>query len=359
MLILGIESSCDDTALALLKADEFGPRLLAEHVSSQVNLHIPYGGVVPELAAREHLRALPYLFSKVLQDGGVSQEEIDLIAVTRGPGLKGCLLMGIGFAKGLAVVLGKPVIGVHHIEGHILAPMLESGEGRHGASKPLDFPYLGVCVSGGHTEIHLVEGVGKYSLLSRTIDDAAGEAFDKSAYLLGYAYPGGAALAKVADDARVKFRDRKVQFQLPKVMTESDDFSFSGLKTAISLLVRRQSKGKNSVGVPVIDETLRQELAQVIQESIVGAIAEKVRKAVTRTGVTSVALTGGVSANSRLREVIAGLDRIQLSVVSKVHCTDNAAMIAYVGWKRYNMDGGTSLAFEPLPYWLLEDVGRR
>lgn len=228
MLVLGIETSCDETSLAILDFKSLKEHsLLAEEILSQTKVHLEYGGVVPELAAREHLSNLPLLYDKVIKDSGIQETDLDLIAVTSGPGLKGCLLMGLSFAQGLAKGLEKDLYAIHHIEGHILAPFLNN--------KQLNFPYLALVVSGGHTQIVQVEEVGRYKILGKTIDDAAGEAFDKSAHLLGFDYPGGPKLAEFADSISYS------RFTLPKIMPGSRDFSFSGLKTAISLLIKENS----------------------------------------------------------------------------------------------------------------------
>ena len=228
--ILGIESSCDESAAAILQyeIDSSDVHIVSEFISSQVALHQSYGGVVPELAAREHLRNLPFVVSEVLDRAKLAVKDLSSIAVSRGPGLKGCLLMGLNFARGLALSATVPLIGVNHIEAHLLSARLDNPD--------LEYPFLALIVSGGHTEVHYVPEVGKYELIARTIDDAAGEAFDKSANLLGFPYPGGAALAALAGEASSS------RFKLPKVMRESEGFSFSGLKTAIALLVRKHEE---------------------------------------------------------------------------------------------------------------------
>jgi len=315
MYLLGIETSCDETALAVLAAEEGSVKVVAEEISSQADIHEAYGGVVPELASREHLTNLPLLLEKVLNDAKISLSDLAAICVTQGPGLKGCLLMGLGFAKGVSQAANIPLVGVNHIEGHVLAPMLDNPD--------CDFPFLSLVVSGGHTEILAVYGVGKYDVLSRTIDDAAGEAFDKSANLLGLPYPGGPRLAALADKASSS------QFKLPKVMRASNDFSFSGLKTAISLLIAQNSEALKE------DPGAKQSLAFAIQKAIVDELLTKLKKAIKQTGIKTVTVTGGVSANSRLRGEVSELKDVKVFLPKMTHCMDNGAMIAYAGWHRF------------------------
>ncbi len=334
IVVLGIESSCDESAVSLLALEE--PRaaqVLGEVISSQVDLHAKYGGVVPELASREHLRNLPLLLDQVMTDAGIGMTEIDAIAVTQGPGLKGCLLSGLTLAKGMCVAGNVPLIGVNHIEGHILALLLDN--------PGLEFPYLCLVVSGGHTEILLVEDFGKYRLLARTIDDAAGEAFDKSANLLGLAYPGGARLARLADSVEAS------EFVLPKVMRESEDFSFSGLKTAISLLIKKQG---------IIDEQQRARLAFSIQQAIIDTLLHKLRRAISETGVTRIGITGGVSANVTLRRRAGEIPGAEVFVPRADHCMDNAAMIAYCGAVRFQRGERSPLSLDVKSRWPVESI---
>jgi N6-L-threonylcarbamoyladenine synthase len=311
MKILGIESSCDETGVAVLDVSADGSStILGEVLASQVSLHELYGGVVPELASREHMRSLPLLLEEVLQRSSLSLDDIDGIGVTCGPGLKGCLLIGATFAQGIAQSRGIPLFPVNHIEGHIL-----SGELHAPSLKP---PYLTLVVSGGHTEILLVEGLGRYTCLCRTRDDAAGEAFDKSANLLDIKYPGGARLAAMADQAAGK----RSRFALPRVARELDDFSFSGLKTAVLLLIKKhaQELANNPEILP--------ELCWTIQDAIVDPLIVKISREVAKRGVPLV-VCGGVSANvelqRRLREKCRDVHFPPLR-----HCVDNGAMIAYV-----------------------------
>ena len=335
MIILGIESSCDETALSLLRLDESRkPTILSELISSQIVLHQEYGGVVPELAAREHLKNLPLLYTQILESSGVSLHAIDAIAVTTGPGLKGCLLMGLGFAKGLSLSSGKPLIGVNHIEGHVLSPFLTTS---------IQFPYLCLVVSGGHTELVIVKNIGEYHIIARTTDDAAGEAFDKSAALLGIPYPGGAQLSRLADSVSGS------DFVLPKVMREAKGFSFSGLKTAINLLVKKTPlKGE--------DDPTRASLAWAIQESIVDALWYKVKKALEETKLTSLAIVGGVAANRRLKEVLGNIKGITVFTPTSQHCTDNATMIAYAGALRVARGEMSAHTISVTPRWPIEEL---
>lgn len=311
MLILGIESSCDETGVALYD-DQLD--LLAEDLFSQVALHAPYGGVVPELASRDHVRRLIPLIESVLAKAKRQLADIDLIAVTEGPGLSGALLVGTSVAAGLGLALGIPVVGVHHLEGHLLSPLL--------ARPSPAFPFVALLVSGGHTQLMAVEEVGQYQLLGETVDDAAGEAFDKTASLLGLPYPGGPALSALAQTG-----DHK-RFRFPRPMLHSPDleFSFSGLKTAVLTEVR-----KHEVNA-ALDKKTRADLAASFQEAVVDVLVAKCLAALKKTHMSRLVVSGGVGANVRLRASLT-------SAVSKhggevffppLHlCTDNGAMIAF------------------------------
>jgi len=337
MYVLGIETSCDETALAILDCNQGkSPTVLAEEISSQSEIHEAYGGVVPELASREHLSNLPLLLDKVLKDSNLSLSDLSLICVTQGPGLKGCLLMGLGFAKGINQALGIPLVGVNHIEGHVFAPVLDNAE-----CKP---PFLSLVVSGGHTEILQVNAVGDYKVLSRTIDDAAGEAFDKSANLLGLQYPGGPRLAALADQVTSS------QFKLPRIMTTSDDFSFSGLKTAISLLISKNSEALKN------DSNVASAVAFSIQQAIVDELITKLKSAIKRTGLKTVTVTGGVSANLRLRREVGELKGVKVYFPEQKHCMDNGAMIAFAGWQRFLKGERLSLEASVFNRWPLETL---
>jgi N6-L-threonylcarbamoyladenine synthase len=334
-LILGIESSCDETGLALYQA---GHGLLAHTLHSQIALHNEYGGVVPELASRDHVRhALP-LLRQALHIAKRSLDDIDAVAFTQGPGLSGALLVGASIANALAYTLDVPTIGVHHLEGHLLSPLL---------SDPApSFPFVALLVSGGHTQLMRVDGVGKYTLLGESVDDAAGEAFDKSAKLLGLNYPGGALLAKLAQNGTPG------RFKLPRPMLHSGDldFSFSGLKTAVLLAVQKNDT----------DNQTRADIAHAAQEAIVDVLASKAMSALKQTGLEQLVVAGGVGANKALRE---RLD----SAVSKrggrvfypdlEFCTDNGAMIAFAGAMRLQkQEGQRDYRFNIKPRWDLQEL---
>ena len=328
LLVLGIETSCDETALALVEVRSDGSSsVVKEVIASQISLHQLYGGVVPELAAREHLQSLPTLFGILQSECPNECRRIDLIAVTSGPGLKGCLLMGINFASGLSITRNIPLITVNHIEGHIYSAFLNKQIPKT--------PFLSLIVSGGHTELMLIERLGAYKNLARTIDDAAGEAFDKSAHLLGFPYPGGKALAETADAAV----DVTSDYQLPKIMREAEGFSFSGLKTAIRQLIHRQQPAlKGSPARVLLPTETIQKLSITIQNSIVDSLIFKLKKAVEGYGAALkiLSVVGGVSANLRLRqEVAAEFQGHQIFFPELKFSTDNAAMIALVGGLRF------------------------
>src|SRR5262245_4003581 len=313
MLILGIETSCDETGAAIYD-DARG--LLAHALHSQVALHDPYGGVVPELASRDHVRRLLPLVRSVLHQSGAKEADLDAVAYTQGPGLAGALLVGAAFANSLAFGLKIPAIGVHHLEGHLLSPLLEAD--------PPRFPFVALLVSGGHTQLMRVDGVGDYALLGETLDDAAGEAFDKTAKLLGLGYPGGPALAKLAE------RGRRDRFAFPRPMLDQLersgdlDFSFSGLKTAVVTLLRKQT----------LDEPSRADVAAGFQEAVAEVLVEKSRAAIERTGLDRLVVAGGVGANTRLRSLLdraAARDGFGVYYPAMEFCTDNGAMIALAG----------------------------
>ena len=311
MLVLGIETSCDETGVALYDS---GNGLLSHALHTQVAMHGEYGGVVPELASRDHIRRAIPLVRKVLADSGKGLEDIDGIAYTKGPGLAGALLVGASFGASLGFSLGKPAIGVHHLEGHLLSPLL--------SSPAPDFPFVALLVSGGHTQLIRVDGVGKYGLLGESLDDAAGEAFDKTAKLLGLGYPGGAALSRLAGQGDPS------RFHLPRPMLNSPDldFSFSGLKTAALTLFRNH----------VMDEETRADIARAFQDAIVDVLVKKSVKALKESGLDRLVVAGGVSANSELRGRLtaSGMD---VYYPDLEYCTDNGAMIALAGALRFQM----------------------
>jgi N6-L-threonylcarbamoyladenine synthase len=312
MRVLGIESSCDETAAAVY--DE-AQGLLSHRLHSQIAMHQAYGGVVPELASRDHVRRLLPLVREALQEARSDRDSIDGIAYTAGPGLIGALLVGAGFATALALAWGKPALGIHHLEGHLLAPLLEA--------KPPAFPFLALLVSGGHTQLVDVAGLGDYRILGETLDDAAGEAFDKTAKLLGLPYPGGAALAALAEQSR---SDR---FQFPRPMLDRPglDFSFSGLKTAALVALRGH----------VLDAAMRADVARGFEEAVIETLAEKSRRALKHTGHSRLIIAGGVGANRRLRDrlrQVAQAAGAELYFPRTEFCTDNGAMIALAGCLR-------------------------
>ncbi len=303
MKLLGIETSCDETAVAVV---EDGHRTLSSAVSSQVELHAKYGGVVPEIASRQHVEAMIPILDEALREASTEIEGIDAIAVTHGPGLAGALLVGLNFAKALAYDLGIPMIGVNHLEGHIYAAWLDSDD------EPR-FPLLALIVSGGHSDVVLVRGHGDYERIGETVDDAAGEAFDKVARLLGLGFPGGPAIDRLA--AAVK----DTSLRLPRARLDRPyDFSFSGLKTKV-LQITRGEDG---------DVPGREELAAAFQESVVDSLVTKALEAAANNGAREIILAGGVAANSELRRVLAQRSPVPIVVPPRALCTDNGAMIA-------------------------------
>ena len=343
LLVLGIESSCDETGVALVRTREGAvPELLGQALHSQIAMHADYGGVVPELASRDHIRRIIPLANQALAQAGQALAAIDVVAYTRGPGLAGALLVGAGVACALGAALRKPVLGVHHLEGHLLSPFL--------SADPPEFPFVALLVSGGHTQLMRVDGVGQYELLGETIDDAAGEAFDKSAKLLGLGYPGGPALARLAD-----FGDA-TSFKLPRPLLHSGDldFSFAGLKTAVLTQARKFE------GSPC--EQQRADLAASTQAAIVEVLVKKSLKALAQTGLSRLVVAGGVGANAALREQ---LNAACAARGSRVHypelalCTDNGAMIALAAAMRLQAGveaPNRDYAFDVKPRWPLDQL---
>ena len=334
-LILGIESSCDETGIALYHTQR---GLLAHTLHSQIALHNEYGGVVPELASRDHVRyALP-LIRSVLQKAGCALSDIDAIAYTQGPGLSGALLVGSSVACALAYTLGVPTIGVHHLEGHLLSPLL---------SKPTpEFPFVALLVSGGHTQLMRVDGVGRYVLLGESVDDAAGEAFDKSAKLLGLDYPGGALLSKLAQ------RGTPGRFKLPRPMLHSGDldFSFSGLKTAVLTLTQQHD----------LNDQTRADIAYAAQDAIVDVLASKSLAALKQSGLDQLVVAGGVGANRQLRSRLSdavGKRGGNVFYPDLEFCTDNGAMIAFAGAMRLQHQAAQrDYRFNVKPRWDLQEL---
>jgi N6-L-threonylcarbamoyladenine synthase len=343
MNVLGIESSCDETGVALVSTQGAAvPTLRAHALHSQVQMHEAYGGVVPELASRDHIRRVLPLAREVLAAAGAELKDIDVVAYTRGPGLAGALLVGAGVACALAAALDRPTLGVHHLEGHLLSPFL--------SADPPAFPFVALLVSGGHTQLMRVDGVGRYELLGETIDDAAGEAFDKSAKLLGLGYPGGPALSRLA------LQGRGDAFALPRPLLHSPDldFSFAGLKTAVMTQHKRLG--------PMPDEGQRADLAASTQAAIVEVLVKKSLKALKQTGLKRLVVSGGVGANSLLRQQLndaAAKRGVRVHYPELALCTDNGAMIALAAAMR--LQAGASVAandyaFDVRPRWPLDQI---
>ncbi len=350
MLILGIESSCDETGVALVEVDLRAqgqttlPQLLSHALYSQIAMHQAYGGVVPELASRDHIRRVIPLAREVMAEAQKSLQEVDVVAYTRGPGLAGALLVGAGVACALGAALQKPVLGVHHLEGHLLSPFL--------SADPPEFPFVALLVSGGHTQLMRVDGVGRYELLGETIDDAAGEAFDKSAKLMGLGYPGGPALSKLAEQGD------PVAFKLPRPLLHSGnlDFSFAGLKTAVMTQAKKLGDAL---------EDRKADLAASTEAAIVDVLLKKSLTALRETGLKRLVVAGGVGANRHLREQLNEACKRQGVRVHypELHlCTDNGAMIAMAAAMRLQSgEGGQAQAlhhygFDIRPRWPLADL---
>ena len=340
MRVLGIETSCDETGVALYDSDGEGQRpgagLLAHSLYSQVAMHAEYGGVVPELASRDHIRRVLPLIRQVLREAGCAPDSLQGIAYTQGPGLVGALLVGASVAAGLAFALRVPLIGVHHLEGHLLSPLL-SGD-------PPRFPFIALLVSGGHTQLMHVHAVGRYTLLGETLDDAAGEAFDKTAQLLGLGYPGGPALSQLGKSGDA------ARFRLPRPMLTSGDlsFSFSGLKTAVATLLRDQP-----------DDSMHADLAAGVEAAIADVLAAKAIAALKQTGIDRLVVAGGVGANRRLRAKLseeADARGFSGRYPGLQFCTDNGAMIALAGALRLKHGAPEHRGFTVHPRWDLEQL---
>jgi len=342
MKVLGIESSCDETGVALVEVSGSGvPTLLADALHSQIEMHQAYGGVVPELASRDHIQRVLPLTEAVLEKAGATVAEVDVVAYTRGPGLAGALLVGAGIACALGAALAKPVLGVHHLEGHLLSPFL--------SSDPPQFPFIGLLVSGGHTQLMRVDGVGHYELLGESIDDAAGEAFDKTAKLMGLGYPGGPALSRLAEQGDPH------AFKLPRPLLHSGDldFSFAGLKTAV--LTQAKKLGDQL-------EARKADLAAATQAAIVDVLVKKSINALERNALNRLVVAGGVGANKRLRaELNAACGKRGVRVhYPELHlCTDNGAMIALAAAMRLQsgiQKASELYAFDVKPRWPLSEI---
>lgn len=333
MIVLGLETSCDETGLALFDSEH---GLLGQVLYSQIKLHAEYGGVVPELASRDHVRKLIPLLNQLLLQAHVSKQQIDAVAYTRGPGLMGALMTGALFGRSLAFALNKPAIGVHHMEGHLLAPLL--------SETPPEFPFVALLVSGGHTQLMAAYGIGEYEMLGESIDDAAGEAFDKVAKMMGLPYPGGPSIAKLAETGN------PTAFDFPRPMLHKDlVFSFSGLKTAVSVQLKKLD-GQH-VQYP--------DVAASFQQAVVDTLVKKSVKALKQTGLKRLVIAGGVSANLKLREQ---LEKELIKIKSTVYyaepalCTDNGAMIAFAGYQRLKAGACDGLAVTTTPRWPMTEL---
>ena len=339
MLVLGIETSCDETAVALYDSEQ---GLLGDCLYSQIAMHAEYGGVVPELAARDHIRKLVPLIRELLEDSQLKLSDINGVAYTRGPGLAGALLVGASMGQALAMGLGVPAIGVHHMEGHLMAPMLED-------SRP-GYPFIALLVSGGHTLLADVAAVGQYSILGESLDDAVGEAFDKTAKLLGLAYPGGPSVSKEADLGQAE------RFKFPRPMTDRPglDFSFSGLKTfTMTTAQKYKEEGQE------LDDQTRADIALAFQDAATDTLVIKARRALKETGRTELVIAGGVGANKSLRSKLAAMaqqENIKVFFPRPEFCTDNGAMIAYVGCLRLQAGESEGIAVAVKPRWKLSDL---
>lgn len=339
MKILGIETSCDETGVAIFDEEK---GLIANQLYSQIEIHADYGGVVPELASRDHIRKTLPLIDAALKEANLTAKDIDGIAYTAGPGLIGALLVGATIARSLAYAWQVPALGVHHMEGHLLAPMLEDN--------PPPFPFVALLISGGHTQLVKVDGVGQYELLGESIDDAAGEAFDKTGKLLGLDYPAGVAVSKLAEQGTPN------RFIFPRPMTDRPglDFSFSGLKTfaANTINANLNAEGK-------LDEQTRCDIAHAFQQAVVDTIIIKCKRALQQTGYKRLVMAGGVSANKQLR---ADLAEMMKNLKGEVFyprpqfCTDNGAMIAYTGFLRLKHGEHTDLSVSVKPRWAMTDL---
>lgn len=338
MRILGIETSCDETGIAIYDEEQ---GIMAHRLYSQIAVHADYGGVVPELASRDHVRKTIPLIKEVLADANLTPQDLDGVAYTAGPGLVGALLVGCSIGRSLAYGWGLPAVPVHHMEGHLLAPMLED-------NIP-EFPFVALLVSGGHTMLVRVDGIGQYELLGESVDDAAGEAFDKTAKLLGLDYPGGPVLAKMAETG-VHGR-----FVFPRPMTNKPglDFSFSGLKTATATTIRaEQAKG-------TMNEQAHADIAYAFQDAVIDTIAIKCKRALKACNLKRLVIAGGVSANTALREKLAIITKNlggEVFYPRPEFCTDNGAMIAYAGLQRLKSGGEPSLTFKAQPRWPLDTL---
>lgn len=358
MKVLGLETSCDETGLAIFDSEQINSSnqgLVGQVLYSQIELHATYGGVVPELASRDHIRKLVPLFNELLEQCQLSKTDIDAVAYTKGPGLIGALMTGALFGRSLAYGLGIPAIGIHHMEGHLLAPLM-------GANPPA-FPFVSLLVSGGHTMLVAARGVGEYEILGESIDDAAGECFDKAAKMLGLPYPGGPNIAKLAETGDIHAYD------LPRPMLHKGlDFSFSGMKTAVHNLIKdtegsgMPAKGAGSSGESISthkDAQVRANIAASFQHAVVDTLVKKCIKALKQTDMNRLVIAGGVSANTYLRQQ---LEQELAKINATVHyappalCTDNGAMIAYAGYERLKAGQADDLSVSCVPRWNIDEL---
>lgn len=356
MLVLGIETSCDETGVALYDSEK---GLIANQLHTQMALHAEYGGVVPELASRDHIRRLVPLTQAAFKEADLTYRDIDAIAYTQGPGLGGALLAGAAYANALAFALNKPVLPVHHLEGHLLSPLL--------ADEQPEFPFVALLVSGGHTQFMAVRGVGDYELLGETVDDAAGEAFDKTGKLLGLAYPAGAILSQYAKLGQPE------AFAFPRPMLHSPDLqmSFSGLKTAVLTAVEKTRMVLDLSPQDALPENVRNDICRAFQDAVVDVLVAKAKRALLQTGFRTLVVAGGVGANWKLREELA---RLTVQVAPKTQpetvkthfpplplCTDNGAMIAFAGAMRLVhgvQNAHVAAEFDVKPRWALREIVR-
>lgn len=331
MLVLGIESSCDETGIAIY---DTAKGIIADQLYSQVALHAEYGGVVPELASRDHIRKTIPLIRAATAEAGLTLSDLDGIAYTSGPGLIGALMVGASIGRSLAWGLKIPAVAVHHMEGHLLAPMLEK-------ENNLEFPFIALLVSGGHTMLVDVQAIGDYKIMGQSLDDAVGEAFDKTAKMLGLGYPGGPILAELAE----KGEQGVYTFPRPMIRQGGLDFSYSGLKTFALTTWNKSTKTEQD----------KANIAHAFQEAVVDTLFIKSRRAIEKIGAERLVIAGGVGANKRLREKLEELD-VDVSFPRMEYCTDNGAMIAYAGAIRLQAGQAEELAFKPMPRWSLEDL---
>jgi len=338
MRVLGIETSCDETGVAIYCTEQ---GLLAHVLYSQIKMHAEYGGVVPELASRDHVRKLPGLIKECFNSANLAWGEVDAVAFTSGPGLIGALMVGATVGRSMAMAWGVPAVAVHHMEGHLLAPMLEE--------HPPEFPFVALLVSGGHTQLINVQGIGSYELLGDTLDDAAGEAFDKTAKMMGLPYPGGPLLSRLAE----KGEPGRFKFPRPMVDRPGMDFSFSGLKTAVRIAIAKQAENEE------VSDKDKADIAYGFQEAVVETLLIKCRRAIQATGLHTLVIAGGVSANQHLRKRLSEMakkENVELFYPRLEFCTDNGAMIAYAGSQRVLAGERASLEVTPKPRWSISEL---